>query len=56
MCSSEVVPGDVLVIDSPTMTIPADCALVRGRAVMNESALTGEPMPVQKFPIEVDGA
>ncbi len=55
--SDELVPGDLLVIDGlnddgSIMEVPADCALLEGQVVVNESSLTGEPMPVQKFDIE----
>ncbi|CAD7936404.1 unnamed protein product, partial [Amoebophrya sp. A120] len=32
--------------------MPCDCILFTGKAVMNESCLTGEPAPVQKFPLQ----
>ncbi|CAD7950741.1 unnamed protein product [Amoebophrya sp. A25] len=47
---SHLLPGDVLVLH-PDTVMPCDCVLVQGRAVMNESCLTGEPAPVQKFPV-----
>ena len=55
--SEELVPGDLLIIDGLTdeglpVEVPADCALLEGQVVVNESSLTGEPMPVQKFDIE----
>jgi len=30
------------------MVVPADCALVEGEAIINESMLTGESVPVNK--------
>lgn len=45
----EIVPGDVILIDEAT-TVPCDCMVISGSAVVNESALTGEPMPIAKIP------
>lgn len=46
-------PGDLLLIESNT-TLTADCVVVKGQVVTQESNLTGEPMPVQKFPLPLD--
>merc|ERR1719428_144886 len=51
--SAQVVPGDVVRVDEGT--VPCDIALCKGGAVVNESMLTGEPMPVQRFCVEADG-
>jgi len=48
--SGDIVPGDVIRVDEGDMC--CDVALVNGGAVVNESMLTGEPMPVQRFPID----
>mmetsp|Transcript_48168 Transcript_48168/g.112675 ORF Transcript_48168/g.112675 Transcript_48168/m.112675 type:complete len:1326 (-) Transcript_48168:54-4031(-) len=48
--SGEVVPGDIVRVDEGE--ICCDIAVVNGGAVVNESMLTGEPMPVQRFPID----
>ncbi|KAF8820210.1 haloacid dehalogenase family hydrolase domain-containing protein [Cardiosporidium cionae] len=48
--SQEVLPGDVLKLHSGE-SITCDSVLVSGRCVMNESALTGEPTPVPKIPV-----
>lgn len=46
--SSELVPGDVIILDEGDK-IPADCRLITSNNLeVNESALTGESMPVQK--------
>jgi magnesium-transporting ATPase (P-type) len=49
--------GDLLCVTSdgadPTKTVSADCVLVKGNCVVDESFLTGETMPIQKF--EADG-
>ncbi|XP_006866405.1 PREDICTED: probable cation-transporting ATPase 13A2 [Chrysochloris asiatica] len=46
--SSELVPGDCLVLPQEGGLLPCDAALVAGECVINESALTGESVPVLK--------
>ncbi len=47
--SSEIVPGDVLIL-SPGMAVAADARLISSHSLLvNESALTGESLPIQKF-------
>jgi len=46
--SSELVPKDLL--RPQPGPVPCDCLLLSGQAVVNESMLTGEPMPVAKSP------
>lgn len=48
--SGEVLPGDVLLIDEGVVS--CDVLVVEGCAVVNESMLTGEPMPVQRFQVD----
>jgi Cu+-exporting ATPase len=43
-----VVPGDVLRI-RPGEKIPVDGLIIEGKTTIDESMLTGEPMPVEKF-------
>jgi heavy metal translocating P-type ATPase len=43
---SEVRPGDVVVV-RPGEKIPVDGEVVSGRAVIDQSAVTGEPVPVE---------
>lgn len=51
--AKELIPGDVIRL-SGLEIMPADTVLVKGQAVTQESALTGEPMPVNKFPVVSD--
>ena len=46
---SQVLPGDVLVV-LPGARVPADGAVQEGQGHVDESMLTGEPMPVAKAP------
>ena len=49
--SYEIVPGDILeIVKQDTMT--CDLILLNGQAVMNESMLTGESVPVIKTPLQ----
>ncbi|KAJ6587027.1 hypothetical protein DFH09DRAFT_1142340 [Mycena vulgaris] len=51
--STQLVPGDVVNISSSQMTlIPADMFLLSGDAIVNESMLTGESVPVSKVPVK----
>jgi len=45
------VPGDIIVIENKSM-IPCDCILLSGELMMNEASLTGESIPVPKYPLE----
>lgn len=49
--SSELVPGDVYEISDPNLSqFPSDSLLLSGDAIVNESMLTGESVPVSKVP------
>lgn len=49
--SRELVPGDVYEVSDPSLThFPADSLLLAGDCIVNESMLTGESVPVSKFP------
>ena len=45
--SVDLVPGDIIEIPKE-MRMPCDCLLLSGSAVVNESMLTGESIPVVK--------
>ncbi|KAJ1954202.1 hypothetical protein EC988_002560, partial [Linderina pennispora] len=51
--SRDLVPGDVIQLTTG-MHMSCDCILISGNAVVNESSLTGEPLPVRKFPLRND--
>ena len=46
--STELVPGDVVAVEGGRWVAPADLVLLRGAAIVDESSLTGESMPVRK--------
>ena len=48
MSSASLVPGDVLVVPPGGMVCPCDAVLLSGSAIVNESMLTGESVPVTK--------
>ncbi|KAI9918223.1 hypothetical protein PsorP6_011522 [Peronosclerospora sorghi] len=50
LSSPELAPGDLVRVPED-WTAPCDMAIVKGTTVCDESMLTGESMPVQKFPI-----
>lgn len=39
--STELVPGDVIVIPANGMIMPCDAVLIQGTCIVNESMLTG---------------
>ncbi|TFK54011.1 hypothetical protein OE88DRAFT_1624988 [Heliocybe sulcata] len=51
--STDLVPGDIVDLVSSHLTLfPADMFLLSGDAIVNESMLTGESVPVTKVPIK----
>ena len=54
LSSKDVVPGDI-VFFKKAMKIPFDCILVEGSCLVNESALTGESVPVAKKQDDIKG-
>uniref|UniRef100_A0A8K9URI1 P-type ATPase A domain-containing protein n=1 Tax=Oncorhynchus mykiss TaxID=8022 RepID=A0A8K9URI1_ONCMY len=53
--STELVPGDVIVIPSNGMIMPCDAVLIHGNCIVNESMLTGESVPVTKTSLPSSG-
>jgi len=50
--STTLVPGDIVnLTESRLSTFPCDMFLLSGDAIVNESMLTGESVPVSKFPV-----
>ncbi|KAI9032499.1 E1-E2 ATPase-domain-containing protein [Phycomyces nitens] len=54
LSSAQLVPGDVVQLEIGQV-MPADAVLLRHDAVVDESSLTGEPLPVRKVPLRNDG-
>lgn len=53
MDSVNLVPGDVVNLTTSQLSlIPADMFLLAGDAILNESMLTGESIPVSKIPVK----
>ncbi|KAJ1975174.1 hypothetical protein H4R34_004436 [Dimargaris verticillata] len=53
MHTVDLVPGDVVALTANTQ-IPCDGALLWGELIVDESSLTGEAMPIRKFPLKDD--
>ncbi|KAL0966747.1 hypothetical protein UPYG_G00299650 [Umbra pygmaea] len=53
--STELVPGDVIVIPANGMIMPCDAVLTQGTCIVNESMLTGESVPVTKTSLPTSG-
>ncbi|KAJ2018128.1 hypothetical protein GGI03_004248, partial [Coemansia sp. RSA 2337] len=49
----DLVPGDVFRV-AAGMHVPCDAVVLGGNIVSDESSLTGEPLPIRKFPIHDD--
>ena len=52
LSSLELVPGDLFEVPDEGITLPCDCILLKGSAVVNESMLTGESIPIIKNSLE----
>ena len=53
--STDLVPGDIVNLSSSQLSIvPSDLFLLSGDAIVNESMLTGESIPVSKIPVKDD--
>ncbi|XP_070775193.1 polyamine-transporting ATPase 13A3-like [Enoplosus armatus] len=53
--STELVPGDVVIIPASGMIMPCDAVLICGTCIVNESMLTGESVPVTKTSLPSSG-
>ncbi|XP_058492092.1 polyamine-transporting ATPase 13A3-like isoform X1 [Solea solea] len=53
--STDLVPGDVVVIPTNGMIMPCDAVLIHGTCIVNESMLTGESVPVTKTSLPSSG-
>ncbi|XP_070586132.1 polyamine-transporting ATPase 13A3-like isoform X2 [Erythrolamprus reginae] len=51
--STDLVPGDVLLVPPEGLAMPCDAVLLSGTAIANESMLTGESVPVTKTALPV---
>ncbi|XP_048398845.1 polyamine-transporting ATPase 13A3-like isoform X3 [Stegostoma tigrinum] len=47
--STDLVPGDIIVIPTNGIIMPCDSVLLNGTCIVNESMLTGESVPVTKI-------
>lgn len=52
--SSQLVPGDLYILDTQISLIPCDTILINGDAILDESLLTGESIPITKYGISED--
>ncbi|EJW05308.1 HAD ATPase, P-type, family IC [Edhazardia aedis USNM 41457] len=46
--STDVVPGDIIVLNSSGLQIPCDMLILHGSCAVNEAMLTGESIPLHK--------
>ncbi|KAI7870877.1 hypothetical protein K492DRAFT_106263, partial [Lichtheimia hyalospora FSU 10163] len=53
MSTADLVPGDVFEV-AENKTTPCDAVILSGNIVVDESSLTGEPLPIRKFPLRSD--
>ncbi|XP_069568613.1 polyamine-transporting ATPase 13A3-like isoform X2 [Brachyistius frenatus] len=53
--STELVPGDVIIIPANGMIMPCDAVLFHGTCIVNESMLTGESVPITKTSLPSSG-
>ncbi|KAI7886821.1 HAD-like protein [Lichtheimia hyalospora FSU 10163] len=53
LSTAEMVPGDVFQVESGKVA-PCDAVILSGNIVADESSLTGEPLPIRKFPLRMD--
>ena len=48
LSSTELVPGDSIILSSGLTTLPCDAILLNGDVLVDESMLTGESLPIRK--------
>ncbi|KAI7873218.1 uncharacterized protein EV154DRAFT_100788 [Mucor mucedo] len=53
MSTADLLPGDVFEV-TEGKTTPCDGVILTGNVVADESSLTGEPLPIRKFPLRQD--
>lgn len=53
MSTADLVPGDVFEVEEGKTT-PCDAVVLTGNIVADESSLTGEPLPIRKFPLRTN--
>ncbi|XP_054482995.1 polyamine-transporting ATPase 13A3-like isoform X2 [Anoplopoma fimbria] len=53
--STDLVPGDVIIMPANGMIMPCDAVLIHGTCIVNESMLTGESVPVTKTSLASSG-
>ncbi|KAJ1799992.1 hypothetical protein LPJ59_001435 [Coemansia sp. RSA 2399] len=53
MTTRHLVAGDIVEVTAGAH-MSCDCILLSGNAIMDESSLTGEPLPIRKFPLHID--
>ncbi|KAG9509462.1 putative cation-transporting ATPase 13A3 [Fragariocoptes setiger] len=52
--SSQIVPGDVVMVPTFDTVLQFDAILINGNVIVNESMLTGESVPITKTPISAN--
>ncbi|KAJ1927681.1 hypothetical protein IWQ60_002737, partial [Tieghemiomyces parasiticus] len=55
LSTAHLVPGDVYQVETDQI-VPCDSVILTGNVVADESSLTGEPLPIRKFPLRPDTA
>ncbi|RCI04952.1 hypothetical protein CU098_012269, partial [Rhizopus stolonifer] len=50
--TASLVPGDIIQIQS-NQIVPVDAVILKGDIIVDESSLTGEPLPIRKFPLRL---
>lgn len=53
LSTADLLPGDVFQV-AEGKTTPCDAVILTGNVVADESSLTGEPLPIRKFPLRAD--